>query len=199
MKIAAYKHIWPLPKVETRKVRCVLRSAATNEHPKAPEIPSTSGAEKEPTRPIPTGDVLAWREGYLHALRYIAPAKPQLSYPEGLSPGNTKTGQSGSLYRSVFVWNLPSVATCPGLSKWCMHHCYNADRREAIFMVHSWAENWWWSTKRPKVLRSRISSQLESATAPIAVRLHSSCDFFSVAYIKLWQSIARRHPSVLFW
>lgn len=158
-----------------------------------------TGNVKEPKRRIPTGDILTWRQGYLHALRHIGPVKPTTSTPKGLSVGNKKMGQSGSVYRNMFVWNLPSVATCPALSSWCMKHCYNADKRDSVFPVRLWAENWWWVIEHPDKLERRISEQLDTAEAPIGVRLHSSGDFFSASYIQFWEKIVHKHPSVAFW
>lgn len=152
-----------------------------------------------PKRPIPTKDVCDWREGYMSALRYVMPMACHGSIPDGLSPGNRKTGQSGSVHATVFTWSLPAVVTCPGLSRWCERHCYNADRRTSVFPVESWARNWWWVLNDPDTLRGRICAQLTASQPHVGVRLHSSGDFFAPQYIAFWDNIARTFPDVRFW
>src|SRR5229473_3769257 len=95
-------------------------------------------------RKLPDARLLAWREGYLSALRPIEPKRQYSASPRGLSPGNSKTGTTGEIYKSVLLWNLPAVACCPGASEWCLTHCYNGDDRLDIFPVGEWAENWFW-------------------------------------------------------
>lgn len=150
-------------------------------------------------RPIPSSAALAWRAGYLMALRWLHPRPPKNFAPIGLEPGNTKVGRSGSIYRTGFVWNLPAHASCPGASAWCRTCCYNADPRTNIFPVDDWLENWAWLEYEPTALGNRISQQLDEASPPIAVRVHSSGDFFSPDYISFWISIAKRQPNVHFW
>ena len=62
----------------------------------------------------------------MELLEYIEPQN--LSEPVGMENGNTKTGECGEVYDKIFVWNLPPVITCPGLSEWCKFNCYNADK-----------------------------------------------------------------------
>ena len=139
------------------------------------------------------------REDYLKELQRTTPCVPARPSPSGLGPGNSKTGRSGSRFASVFVWNLPSVVTCPGATQWCRRHCYNADPRKGVFPVEEWAENWWWAENSPSALGEVIDKQLAAAVMPCAVRLHSSGDFYSSRYISFWIRIVRRHPSVTFW
>ena len=83
-------------------------------------------------RIVPTDSIKIFRRAYLLNLKELKLIKPDnISYIT-LSEGNRKTGTSGKFFNSVFVWNLPSVATCPGRSDWCMEHCYNADTREDL-------------------------------------------------------------------
>ena len=72
-------------------------------------------ATKPSTRPLPTLTQLAWRRGFLSGLASTSPIEPTDDMPVGLSPGNKKTGTSGSLYKTVFVWNLPSVVLVLGV------------------------------------------------------------------------------------
>lgn len=70
-----------------------------------------------PKRPLPNEAVLDQRQDMLTGHRTLSlPEATGTIGDVGLEPGNTKTGRSGSLYRTIFVWNLPAVATCPGAS-----------------------------------------------------------------------------------
>lgn len=150
-------------------------------------------------RLTPSLTQLEWRSGYLSALRFVTPPTPKQPEPLGLFPGNTKTGLTGSLFKTIFVWNLPAVASCPGASQWCLTRCYNADPREAIFPVHIWTESWAWFVHRREELFAKILSQLRTATPPVGVRIHSSGDFYSPEYIDFWIRLATATPNIAYW
>jgi Gene product 88 len=150
-------------------------------------------------RPEPTSSELAFRADFLAALRDLTPLAPIADMPKGLAPGNRKTGESGRFFKRVFVWNLPAVATCPGSSHWCLHNCYNGDRRVTVFPVNEWRENWAWFLGSPNLLKDVIVEQLRSSPQPNAVRIHSSGDFFSIEYIQFWLEIASAAPLTSFW
>jgi hypothetical protein len=48
-------------------------------------------------------------------------------------------------------------------------------------------------------VRTEIVQQLDEAPGPVAVRVHSSGDFYSTEYIEMWKYIAVAHPAVHFW
>lgn len=150
-------------------------------------------------RPVPSAATIAWRTEYLIQLGRRVPRRPTTTDPQGLSPGNSKTGRTGSVFKAVFVWNLPSVVTCPGASSWCLVHCYNADPRTDVFPVDLWAENWWWALNDSTRLRARILGQIAEAPKPCGVRIHSSGDFFSAEYVALWRSIVSEVRDTSFW
>lgn len=153
-----------------------------------------------PKRPTPSEGTITARREFLGRLRTLPPTMPTASdLGLALEPGNSKLGQSGSHAGSVFVWNLPSVATCPGASEWCTAHCYNADDRVAKFPVGAWARNWGWALRDPRAVEKAIVGQLAIAAPPAAVRIHSSGDFFSIAYVELWIRICRACPDTRFW
>lgn len=120
--------------------------------------------------------------------------------PTGFESGNSKTGNSGRLFDKVFVWNLPPVITCPGITEWCRRNCYNADDRVEKFPINRWCENLWWVQNKKDILQNKLISQLdEFRTKRIAVRIHSSGDFFSHNYIAFWKEIIKQSPNVFFW
>jgi len=150
-------------------------------------------------RPLPTAAMLQWRAGFLAAFRRMAPGRPLGAVPPEMSPGNKKTGVTGTLFEKVLVWNLPPVATCPGASSWCLKNCYNADDRNDIFPIREWQENWSWAIHNLKKVKEKIISQLKECKKPTAVRIHSSGDFFSQEYVQFWEDIADSAPEVSFW
>lgn len=148
-------------------------------------------------RSRPAEDILHWRRGYLAGLRWVTPDLTAIA--PGLELGNTKTGTSGTLFATVLVWNLPSVVTCPGASEWCLSGCYTADQREDVFPISSWRGNWGAFLESPDSLAQLILGQLDDCTPKVAVRIHSSGDFFTVDYIQWWLKIVRSRPEVSFW
>ena len=150
-------------------------------------------------RPHPTESELERRKRHLSELRDLIPVTPSSPSPKGLAPGNSKTGISGTFFATVFVWNLPAVASCLGASEWCLTHCYNADPRTDVFPIHEWTENWYWAKHHPERLSAQIKTQLAQAAHPTAVRVHSSGDFFSIDYVNFWRRLAEEHTSIAFW
>ena len=99
------------------------------------------GKNKNITKRItPSDEVLNWREEYLHSIKDNLFDK---SYSEAplLEIGNSKIGFESEHYDKVFVWNLPVVIACPGASRWCLRHCYNADLRTEKFPINDWNKN----------------------------------------------------------
>lgn len=149
-------------------------------------------------REIPNKKIIDWREQFLNNLRNVLPENLD-NNSIGLEQGNSKLGQKGEFYNSVYVWNLPSVSTCPGASEWCMKNCYNADTRTDKFPIEKWQTNWWQVINKKNDLKNYIIKQLKESQEPCAVRLHSSGDFFSVDYINFWFDIIEMNPKVSFW
>jgi hypothetical protein len=150
-------------------------------------------------RSAPASDILEWRQDYLTRLAALSASQPAGHEPPSLELGNRKTGRTGSRFATVLVWNLPAAASCPGASAWCRTHCYNADPRPDVFPVGRWLENWAWVVHAPERLRENILRQLEEATPPVAVRVHSSGDFFTAAYAEFWRHVSQLTPRVSYW
>lgn len=130
-----------------------------------------------------------------------------------LTQGNLKLGTG------VWHWNLPagSAWSCPGASAWCdaslFGGCYAEETRHprsygSAHVKAIYRRNWeavqtenlaqWcrdmteWITlknKRARHLRNQVR----------VVRIHTSGDFFSTAYINAWRSVALRCPDVKFY
>ena len=152
-------------------------------------------------RKLPNKEKTSKRSKHMKELEGLVAIEPlNRAMPNGLESGNGKTGNSGKLFDRIFVWNLPPVITCPGISDWCKCNCYNADDRYEKFPINKWCENLWWVLNDKKTLEKRISLQLEEyKNQKTAVRIHSSGDFFSKEYIAFWKGIIRQNPDVYFW
>ncbi len=152
-------------------------------------------------RKLPDKEKISKRKEYMKDMEKLIAIEPQSrTPPRGMEPGNGKTGNCGKLFDQIFVWNLPPVITCPGISEWCKSNCYNADDRSEKFPINMWCENLWWVLNNKEALEKKIISQLgEYKTKRIAVRIHSSGDFFSKEYIRFWEDIIQQNPEVNFW
>lgn len=151
-------------------------------------------------RPHPKEDLLQRRAELLRQIAAIArPTITADSHEPLLEYGNSKLGREGRFAKTVLVWNLPAMMTCPGASTWCSTHCYNADERTEKFPLDRWRANLAWFNERPAGLKAVILKHIDRAGAPIAFRIHSSGDFFSNEYIKFWTSLCRGCPHVQFW
>ncbi len=152
-------------------------------------------------RKLPDKEKMSKRQKLMRNMEKLIAIEPQNeTTPRGMETGNEKTGNCGSLYNQIFVWNLPPVITCPGMSEWCKSNCYNADDRYEKFPINRWCENLWWVLNNKEELKKKIITQLEECKAKkVAVRIHSSGDFFSKEYISFWREIIGENPEVSFW
>lgn len=149
-------------------------------------------------RIIPDDSIKTWRQGFLEAMRYLQP-NGSLDKKPFVEEGNSKIGKRNKDFSKVYVWNLPPVATCPSSSKWCTQHCYNADDRHNIFPIDKWAQNWFLVLNHIESVKSCILKKLNESNEKIAFRIHSSGDFFSKEYIKMWAEIIEYSEHVSFW
>jgi hypothetical protein len=146
----------------------------------------------------PSQELLDWRQEYLKSIKPADLGNSNENAPL-LEIGNSKIGKSSHLYNKVFVWNLPVVVTCPGSSKWCLRHCYNADSRVEKFPIDIWNKNLQHFLSDEEELERKLVNILKVNLMPIAVRIHSSGDFFSSNYIKFWLRIINQTPHVKYW
>ena len=99
---------------------------------------------------------------------------------------------------TVLMFDIPAVITC-GNCKSCAGPCYamKAQRlRPDVYnkrALHLWA-----AVNHPEYLESLIRAQLSKAKQKF-VRLHSSGDFFSQAYVDMWARIAADFPRKRFY
>lgn len=114
-----------------------------------------------------------------------------------LSKGNMK------LDKSILIWSIPAVKTCPNCSD-CAKHCY-ARKAERIYpTVLPCRERNWEASKQEDFVSNMVKlikrTQKNSRKVKIeAVRIHESGDFFSKEYAEKWADIARQCPELTFY
>jgi SAM-dependent methyltransferase len=111
--------------------------------------------------------------------------------PRLLVRGNKKVGTG------VFLWNLPVLSTCPGKTPSCEANCY-ADKGDGRWpsVKHRHARNLQ-ATEAGNFVEKVIAELRERGASK--VRIHSSGDFFSSAYVRKWLEVAAALPDVKFW
>ena len=107
-----------------------------------------------------------------------------------LGEGNGKIGD-------VFTFSLPSKATCPGASEWCLKRCY-AHRYERMRPACKRAY------QRNLVLAQRPDEFVRVMTGVLprilpCMRIHVSGDFYDLRYIEAWTHICLAFPQTFFW
>jgi len=149
-------------------------------------------------RTRPDDPEITTRQARLAAYADLRPDAERPARPE-LQAGNAKTGLNGRFFGAIRVWNLPPMATCPGRSAWCSANCYNADDRPDIYAISDWEANWRAVEGAPEATRDYVLQELAASPGPVGVRIHSSGDFYSAAYMDWWGEILDRAPDVRFW
>lgn len=156
-------------------------------------------SKKSTKRIKPDSQLLDWREDFLLKLKSRVFEIDKRKAPL-LEAGNSKIGTSSENYSRVLVWNLPAVKTCPSASKWCLKWCYNADLREEKFPHELWNNNLHFFLQAEELLKTKLLSELrQSEDESLAVRIHSSGDFFSCEYISFWIDIIKSTPNATYW
>lgn len=115
----------------------------------------------------------------------------------GFDKGNSKTGVFNCHGENVLVWNLPPVVCCPGASK-CLGYCYNADDKTDKYPIDKWCVNWFWTIHKPQETYINLDRQIKSISRPV-IRIHSSGDFYSQEYIRMWIELISSNPQSKFW
>ncbi|MBA5248666.1 MAG: hypothetical protein FE834_03905 [Gammaproteobacteria bacterium] len=150
-------------------------------------------------RIIPDLKLKIWRKNFLFEIGTMNPIKPEkkIIYIE---KGNSKVGYKNHEYYKTWVWNLPPIIACPQASEWCRESCYNADNREEVFPINKWMENYYLAVNYLETVKNQIIETLKKDEhRKIAFRIHSSGDFISNKYIRMWLNIVKECRHVDFW
>lgn len=107
-----------------------------------------------------------------------------------LTKGNKK------LDRSVGIFSLPAVLTCPNC-KDCEASCYAKCEEDRFGVTREHRQRNLSLTKAPEFVRLMVN-EIISRKVKI-VRIHESGDFYSKDYIEKWEQIAKSLPTVRFY
>lgn len=117
--------------------------------------------------------------------RYIKNFHPDM-------PTITMSLGNGKLDRSVLIFNLPSVITCPN-NDLCKNECY-ARKAEKLYPTVLPCRNENWESAKLDNFEQRMLKIIHKAVIKHnvkAVRVHESGDFYSQEYADKWQRIAQ--------
>ena len=120
------------------------------------------------------------------------------SFDDGvMSNGNVK------LDPRVLIFNLPPVKSCPNSAS-CRASCYAIPfYRQYPNVWERYDSNFNLAKNDRKWLAYQISKQIQAKKKTraglVAVRVHSSGDFFSQEYLDMWADITEKHPDVNFY
>jgi hypothetical protein len=101
--------------------------------------------------------------------------------------GNGKLG-------AVWHFSIPAHESCPGESTVCANFCY-ASRHFFRYPNTIRAHNRNYRATRRRNFIKKILKEIDEKQVEI-LRLHSSGDFSSAAYVRMWVSIAKKRPAV---
>lgn len=111
-----------------------------------------------------------------------------------LTRGNAKLG------RDILHFDLPAgpAASCPGASTFCASICYARHGHYLFGSVQAkYAANF--EAWKAGTLEPVLASELAKLPAGTVIRLHTSGDFVSAAYVAMWHRLASTHPALTFY
>lgn len=96
----------------------------------------------------------------------------------------------------IVAFNLPAIKTCPGAGE-CKRYCYARKGRYVFPVVKAAHARNYEAALKPTFVDAMDQALCRSRAK--YVRLHTSGDFFSQAYLDMWVSIMRNHPEKRFY
>ena len=109
-----------------------------------------------------------------------------------MSVGNHK------LSKTILVFNLNRVVTCPGRSPWCEENCYEIKSYRYPAVKPARGRNLA-ATKTDDFIFRIVAEIRKDRRTPIqGVRIHGSGDFYNQAYLDKWFMIAGMCPDIFF-
>lgn len=97
--------------------------------------------------------------------------------------------------RTLGVWtfSIPARQTCPGKSEWCRKNCYATKGNFLCANAQMAHDRNWNATKDLEAFEASMVAEIKRRM-PLALRVHSSGDFYSVEYFRAWLRIAKQCP-----
>jgi hypothetical protein len=109
-----------------------------------------------------------------------------------LRKGNLK------LPKTTAIFNLPSVITCLGSTKWCRENCYAKKAEKMYPNVLPFRYKCLALTKDVSFIET-INNELKKLNNIDTIRIHESGDFYSQDYLDDWISIMKTNPLLNFY
>lgn len=109
-----------------------------------------------------------------------------------MSVGNHK------LSKTILVFNLNRVVTCPGRSSWCEDNCYEKKSYRYPAVEPARDRNLAATIEDDFALRVVAEIRKTRKTPIQGVRIHGSGDFYDQAYLEKWFMVARMCPDIHF-
>ena len=107
-------------------------------------------------------------------------------------------GSTSKLGPNAFVFNLPVKTTCPGKTTTCEEAVCYADRGHYGWPRHRTRYEANLEATRTPGFVARAVAELRGRGARL-LRIHSSGDFYSAAYVRAWSEIMAEVPEVTAW
>jgi hypothetical protein len=103
--------------------------------------------------------------------------------------GNSKLG------KSILVFSIPAIKTCPGRSKLCERLCY-AD--QGFFMMHNVKDRLYnnWKLSQKKHFAETVTELLNDVKPGTILRIHVAGDFYNAEYAEKWLYILKNSPHI---
>jgi hypothetical protein len=105
---------------------------------------------------------------------------------------------------SVLTFNfaLPAINTCPGAGS-CKQFCYAALEQIRYPSANGYRNRMFELSKSaefiPTINGELIRLRKKSKGNKVAIRIHSSGDFYSAEYVLKWTAIAEQNPDIIFY
>lgn len=97
----------------------------------------------------------------------------------------------------AWSWSIPAVKTCPGSTPTCRSKCYARTHRFRFNSVKNRLARNLEFARRPDFWAIMVGTIRENGVQTL--RIHSSGDWFSPAYVDQWAKIAKMCPDVTMW
>ena len=140
---------------------------------------------------VPNG-VVSWLESITDNVVPLNPLDIFKVY-KPLDRGNKK------LAKNILSFSLPSISTCGMYCK----GCYDIKSMRHVSARKKRYVNYSMAVHNPEKLKELILNQIKNSKSCEFVRLHVGGEFFSLAYVKLWQSIVKEvhefNPDIKFY
>ena len=131
------------------------------------------------------GGIVQWLESITDNVVELNPNDIFKQY-KPLDRGNKK------LAGNILSFSLPSISTCGMYCK----GCYDIRAMRYVSARKKRYVNYSMAVHNPEKLKELIVNQVKNSRSVEFVRIHVGGDFYSMAYVKLWQEIAKEIKAI---